>query len=167
MRYATIATFVAAVFFAAPALRAQTLPPPLPPAENLTAARELVQTMKATDQLKALLPIIMTNMKAAIVQNRPEMEKSYDTMVPLFTEAANARLNEFADQLATVYARHFTIDELHQITAFYKTPTGQKMIGELPAIAKENMALGQQFGRSVALDIQTRALESLRKHGDN
>lgn len=166
MRIATIAAFVAATFFAAPALQAQTLPPPAPPAENLAAAQELIQTMRATDQFKALLPTIMANMKAAIVQNRPEMEKNYDTMMPLFTQTANARLNEFTDQLAAVYARHFSIDELHQIIAFYKTPTGQKMIAELPAIAKENMALGQQFGRSVALDIQTRALESLRKHGD-
>jgi uncharacterized protein len=166
MRTATIAVFVAAILFAALPLKAQTLPPPAPPAENLAAAQELIQTMRATDQFKALLPTIMSNMKNTVVQNRPEMEKNYDNMVPLFTEAANARLNEFTDQLAAVYARHFTIDELHQIIAFYKTPTGQKMIAELPSIAKENMALGQQFGRSVALDIQTRALESLRKHGD-
>lgn len=166
MRTVTIAAFIAAMLFAAPALHAQTLPPAPPPAENLAAAKELIQTMRATDQFKALLPTIMANMKNAIVQNRPEMEKNYDNMVPLFTDAANARLNEFTDQLAAVYARHFTIDELHNIIAFYKTPTGQKMIAQLPDIAKENMALGQQFGRSVALDIQTRALESLRKHGD-
>jgi hypothetical protein len=165
MRYA-IVFFLAAIMLTGNLARAQTASEPSPPAENLAAARELVQAMKATDTLKALLPTIISNMKAAVVQNRPEIEKQYDALMPIFSDAANARLNELADQLAVVYARRFTLDELHQIKAFYQTPVGQKMITEQPAIARETMAIGQQLGRSIATDIQTRMLEQMRKNGN-
>jgi hypothetical protein len=165
VRY-SIVCFLAAIMLTGNLARAQTAPEPSPPAENLAAARELVQAMKATDTLKALLPAIISNMKAAVVQNRPEIEKQYDALMPIFADAANARLNELADQVAVVYARRFTLDELHQIKAFYQTPVGQKMITEQPAIARETMALGQQLGRSIATDIQTRMLEQMRKNGN-
>jgi uncharacterized protein len=136
--------------------------PPAPPAENLAAARELVQVMKATDTFRVMLPSLVNSMKAAIVQNRPEVEKGYDAMTPRFIEAANMRVNELADQIAGVYARHFTVDEIHQITQFYRSPTGQKMIAEQPAIARETLAYGQQLGRTIATDIA----EQMRKNGN-
>jgi hypothetical protein len=165
MRLAIIAFTAAAILAVAP-LRAQT-PATTPPApENLAAARELIQAMKAPDQMKALLPIIVQSMKAAIVQNRPEVDKKYDALMPLFVEAANARMNEFSNQIAEIYARAFSVDEIHQIAAFYRTPTGQKLIASQAALARDTLALGQQFGRALAVDIQTRAQEELNKNGN-
>ena len=165
MRYTPIAVLVAIVLVAVNPAGAQTPPTTTPPPERLAAARELVQVMKATDQFKALLPVIFQNLKAAIVQNRPEMEKQYEAMVPVFTAAANDHVNDVVDQLAQTYARHFNADEIHQMTAFYRTPIGQKLITEQPAIARETLAAGQQFGRALAIDLQTRAFEALRKQG--
>src|ERR1700757_2293078 len=79
MRHAIVAV-LAAAFFVAPAW-AQTPAPP--PAENLAAARELVGVMKATDQFKAVLPTIMQGIKPSIVQGRPEVERDYDTIMPV------------------------------------------------------------------------------------
>jgi hypothetical protein len=42
------------------------------PAEATAAARSLVETMKMTDQFKAMLPTILQALKPAIVQDRPE-----------------------------------------------------------------------------------------------
>jgi hypothetical protein len=112
------------------------------------------------------LPIIEQSMKAAIVQNRPEVEKRYDALMPLFVQAANARMNEFSNQIAEIYAQTFSADEIRQIAAFYQTPTGQKLIASQATLARETLALGQQFGRALAADIQTRAQEELNKSGN-
>ena len=45
-----------------------------PPPDALAAAKELVVTMRAADQLKNLFPIIMQQLKPAIVQGRPQVE---------------------------------------------------------------------------------------------
>jgi hypothetical protein len=165
MRHA-IAVFAAVVIFAVSPLRAQT-PAAIPPApENLAAARQLIQVMKATDRFKALLPVITQAMKPAVVQNRPDVEKRFDALMPLFAEAANARVNEIADKVAAVYARIFSVEELRQLTDFYRSPAGQKLIVSQQAIATETLALGQEFGRELAADIRTRAQQELNKNGN-
>ncbi|MFY9694795.1 MAG: DUF2059 domain-containing protein [Xanthobacteraceae bacterium] len=145
------AVFAAMLLASAPApAQSQTQPS----AESLAAARELVQAGHATDNLKKILPTILQNLKAAIVQNRPEVERQYDSMMPLFTQKAQDRLNELTDAIAVIYANNFTVDELHDIAAFYRTPTGQKPIARQAVIAQQSMAMGQQLGRLIAQDVQ-------------
>ncbi len=75
------------------------------------------------------------------------------------------RLNAFADLLAGIYARNFTVDEIHDLTAFYRSPTGQKLIARQPIIARESLAAGQQFGRELVADLQQQIEGELKKHG--
>jgi uncharacterized protein len=166
IRYARVAVFVALAFFAASPLRAQAPSEAPPPAENLAAARELVSTMKATDQFKILLPSIFQALKQAIVQGRPDVAKDYDAIVPIVTAGAMKRLDAFADVLAVVYARNFSVDEIHDLIAFYKTPTGQKLIARQPIIAHESMVAGQQFGQELVADLRQQIDDELKKRGD-
>jgi hypothetical protein len=146
-------SFSATSFFAMSPVRAQTAPA-APAAENLAAARELMDVIKPTEQFKAILPTIFQNLKPAIVQNRPDVEKQYDAMTPMFAQIAQKHLTELADIIAGIYAQNFTVDELRSITAFYRTPAGQKLIAQQPLIAQQSMAAGAQFGRSIVSDIQ-------------
>jgi len=132
-----------------------------PAPDAMAAARELVVTMRSADQFKALLPIIIKNLKPAIVQNRPEVERDYDAIWPLLLEGANVRVNEIVDEIAAVYARNFTADELRDIAAFYQRPTGQKFLEKQAVVAQQSMQIGQNFGKSIASDI----VEELRKRG--
>lgn len=164
MRHTSIAVFVAALLLAVCPLQAQT--PTAAPPENLAAARELVQVMKATDQFKLLLPSIFQALKPAIVQDRPQAEKDFDAIIPIVTAAAEKRLDEFADMMANVYAHNFSVDEIHDLTAFYRSPTGQKLIAREPVIARESMAAGQQFGQELVQDIKQQITDEMKKRGD-
>jgi hypothetical protein len=46
-----------------------------PPPDALAAARELIVTMRAADYFKTILPAIVQQLKPAIVQNRPQVER--------------------------------------------------------------------------------------------
>jgi len=129
------------------------------------AAKELVETMRATDQLKVLMPMLMQQLKPAIAQGRPEVERDYDAMVPQMLAAADARMGEFTGAIAVIYASHFTADELRQLTAFYRGPVGQKFLQIMPRIMQDSMTIGQKFGESIALDTRNRMIEELRKRG--
>ena len=172
MRRAIFAVFVAAAVLASGALASNPLyaqspsAAPAPP-ENLAAARELVQTMKATDQFKALLPTIFEGLKPAFVQGRPEMAKDYDAIMPIIIDGASQRLSAFADVLAGIYAQNFSVDELHDLTAFYRSPTGQKLIARQPIIARASMVAGQQFGQMLVADLKEKIAEELKKREQN
>ena len=165
MRQAIIAVFAAA-FFAISPLQAQTQPTLPPPADSLAAARELIQVMKATDQFKALLPIILQGLKPAFVQGRPEMEKDFDAILPAINEVAMRRVNELAEALAVIYASNFTVGEIHDLAAFYRSPTGQKFLTQQPLIARESIIAGQKWAQTLSLELKEAIAAELRKRGN-
>jgi hypothetical protein len=136
-----------------------------PPPDALAAARELVAASHAGDQLKILLPLIIQQLKPAIVQGRAEIARDFDALIPQLIESATAQSDAFADGIAIVYARNFSVDELRQLTSFYRGPIGQKLLDKMPTIAKEGAALGQKFGQAIAGDLRNRMIEELRKRG--
>jgi hypothetical protein len=146
---------VATLFLIAPAHAQSTSP------DAEAAARELVDTMKLPDQFKALLPTIIQHLKPAIVQNRPDVGRDFDAMMPVVQEKMAARLGELSNAMAAVYASNFTAAELSDLTAFYKSPTGQKLLQKTPVIAAQTMAAGQKFGQAAAADAQKQMMDDL------
>jgi uncharacterized protein len=160
MRLVAIACVLAAMLLAGAPSRAES-----PNAEALTAARELIATMKATDNFKAILPTITQGLKPVIVQGRPAVEKDFDTIMPSMLDAMTSRLPELAELMAQIYARTFTASELRDIQAFYGTPTGQKLLQNMPALAQLSMAAGQRFGQDIGAELRARITNELRKRG--
>jgi hypothetical protein len=167
MRTATSAVFAAAFFLATASLRAQTLPPQ--PPEKIAAAQELLQAMRAPDEFT---PMVMRTIDAvrAIYQARLGDEsiekmqtllKEYDAMVPSFIEAANPHIKEARDDLLGLYSYQFTLDELHQLTAFYKSPVGQKMLSKQNNLSQEETLIANRLADTVAADIKKRVDELL------
>jgi hypothetical protein len=152
---------VACLLLSSPAaLWAQT-----PAPDALAAARSLVTTMKLADQYKALLPAILLSLKPALVQDRPEIERDYDAMMPAIADAFTPYYTSMVDGIATVYANNFTVAELRDIEAFYQQPTGQKMLEKAPLISQQALAVGQEIGRKAAEDLRQRLTEALRQKG--
>jgi hypothetical protein len=144
----------------APALRAD---PPAPDA--MEAARSLVTTMKLADQYKALLPAILLSLKPALTQDRPEIERDYDTMMPMMADVFAPYYASMVDGIAAIYATNFTAAELRDIDAFYRQPTGQKMLEKMPVISQQALAVGQEIGRKASEDLRARLSEALRQRG--
>ena len=134
-------------------VQAQTPAGPPPPPENVAAARELVQVVKATDQFKAFVPSLIQKLKA-VVQGDPdtEKEKDFDAAMPIVMKRAMSRFDQLAERLAEIYARNFSVDDIHDLVAFYRSPIGQKFIERQSTITSESMALGREFGREIATD---------------
>jgi hypothetical protein len=136
-----------------------------PPPDTMAAARSLVATMKLSEQYKALLPAILLGMRPALTQERPEIERDYDAMLPSITEAFAPYYATMVDGIAALYAANFTLAELQQIEAFYRTPAGQKLLEKAPAIALQSSQVGDEASRKAAADLRARLVEALRQKG--
>src|SRR6476660_3021891 len=136
-----------------------------PSPNAMSAARSLVTTMKLGDQYKALLPVILLNLKPTLVQDRPEIERDYDAMMPMIVDAFTPYYAAMVDDIATVYANNFTAGELREIEAFYRQPVGQKFLAKAQAITQQSMQVGQEASRKAAEDLRTRLTEALRQKG--
>jgi uncharacterized protein len=163
MKTVFLATVAALAFFALdPAAQAQSAAPqgqapqaqPAPSPEALAAAHDLMIIVKPEERFKMMLPVIMQNLKPAVVQGRPEVEKQFDATMPLLLDNAQKRVDDLANTIATIYASNFTPQELRDLIAFYLTPTGKKLLERQNVIAQQSMAAGQELGRAVVRDVQ-------------
>jgi len=136
-----------------------------PSPEAMTAARSLVTTMKLADQYKALLPGVLLGLRPALTQDRPEIERDFDAMMPLMVEAFAPYYTAMVDGVATIYANNFTVAELGEIEAFYRQPVGQKLLAKSQVIVQQSAQVGQEAGRKAAEDIRARLTEALRQKG--
>ena len=136
-----------------------------PPPEAMAAARELIDAAQAANNLKTLLPLVVQQLKPAIVQGRADMGRDYDAIMPQLLQGVLARADAFVDGLAIVYARNLTIEEMKQLADFYRSTVGQTFLKKMPVIFQESMALGQRFGEEAAGELHDRMIEELRKRG--
>jgi hypothetical protein len=148
------------LLFSICASRAQT-----PSPDAMTAARSLVTTMKLPDQYKPLLPALMLTLKPALVQDRPEIERDYDTMMPVIEDAYKQYDNAMLNDLATLYANNYTVSEMHELETFYRQPVGQKLLVKSQAITQQASQVAQDASRKAAEDLRTRLTEALRQKG--
>lgn len=138
-------------------------PAQTPSPEAMTAARSLVARLGLSDQYKALLPVILLGLKPALTQERPEMERAFDAVMPKMTEAYAPFYNAMIDAAATVYANNFSVDELREIEAFYSRPAGKKLLEKAQTIAQQNTQVSQETGRKASEALRARLTELLRQ----
>ncbi len=83
---------------------------------------------------------------------------------PILADAAGKR-EEMVSQAANIYARKFSIAEMQQITRFYKSPIGRKLVVQLPQIMQESMRIGQSVSQKIGADIIRRFKDEVKKQG--
>ncbi len=136
-----------------------------PSAEQLAAARELAQVARLDESMRSILPMLLQQIKPAIVLGRKDIERDFDIISPAFVGVMNDRMKEFIDLIAVIYANNFTAAELRDIVAFYRTPTGQKFVANQAPLAQQAMNAGQQFAQKLIVDMEARIKQELRKKG--
>ncbi len=145
----------------APAVYAQTAD-----AASTAAAKELFDSMNyravMVGAMQQMAKGMSTSMRAgaeASIKNNAKLSDAdkqkalakMEAELPAAIDAIQSVLNDptLVDDILTetvpVYARHFSADELKQITAFYRTPVGAKMLNLMPQLMGEGMQIGQQI----------------------
>ena len=124
------------IFFAGALATAQS---PLPRNKD-QAIRELIQITGASNLGRQMME-----------QMRPALQKAIPDLPASFWDdfMAEVKTDEMTDLIVPIYARHFTLEELEELIAFNRTPLGQKVIAEMPAVMKESMSAGQEWGRQL------------------
>lgn len=129
------------------------------------AVKQMFEAMRYRDiitdlykQLEASIPANIRRTTTAAVNADPrldaaakkarlaEMERRLSAGSPaihaLFQDPAMT--DEIVAAMVQVYARHYTLDEVRQLSAFYKTPVGRKSVVIMPQLMAESMAVSNQ-----------------------
>ena len=92
-----------------------------------------------------------------IQRENPRVPKYVLDAVPeevntVFAEALPA----LKELVIPLYDRHFSLEELRGLNAFYSSPLGRKTIAVMPALLNDSMSLGARWGRELGPRIAER-----------
>ena len=106
---------------------------------------KLFDTMHIRDQMRLV-------MDSVAKQQREMIREGLKKRAPQMTEQDLARLDQFTsdvlkdfpvdgmlDDMIPVYQKHLNKADVDAMNAFYQSPTGQKMLREMPAMTAESM----------------------------
>jgi len=80
-----------------------------------------------------------------------QLPKFMETFTAKFS--ASAPPSAVTDAMVTVYARHFSMEDIQGITKFYESPLGQRMVKEMPDVSKESQTAGVQMDQKVVMQV--------------
>lgn len=148
----------------AAAASAQQKTPAADPA-GVVAAKDLLVAMGSMRQFEVAINTMSKGMAQAFKQQAPAKSKEIDEVMDLMATKFNARKEEVLSMVAPLYAEKFTVEELTEIGAFYKTPIGQKMIATQPEILQRSMQVGLVWGQNIGKEVEAEARQELKKRG--
>ena len=142
-------------------------------ASHRAAAEELLVSTNMERMQEQVLGTMRHSMEAQFraVKFPDEVKPHFEKVLPQFLDemveltAQALEWNAMKDSYIDIYVAAFTEDEIRDLTAFYQTPLGQKMLTKMPALMQRSMQLSQERMATMQpqlMDIVKRMTEAVR-----
>ena len=142
---------------------AQSANPPSPQA--IALAKELIILKGGHQMFDAVVPGVIEQAKDVFLPTNPNLNKELvEVTGKLKLEYAN-KPDELLNEVAKVYAMHFTEQELKEIVAFYKTPLGKKMLAEDPVAIQEGLTRAKDWANDFSNVVLGKMRAEMKKKG--
>src|ERR1700761_467899 len=148
-------------FSASPAAAQQ---PPAQPelkpvsASALQAARDLLAVKNVSQVYANAIPNIIQRTKDQFLANNLSYQKDLNEVAQMVAQSMAGRDKEIGEQMAKIYANDFPEQEMKDLTAFYKSPLGQKVLTQEPNSIQASMTFmgqwAQTFSEAVSAEIR-------------
>ena len=146
--------------FAAAAAQAQT-----PTAGAVAAARELIQAKGGGAMFEPVIPGVVESTKNTLLPTNPNLTRELNEVSAQLRKEYEAKKAELVYEVAIVYAKHFTEQELKDLVTFYRSPLGQKMLKEEPVALDESLKRAQDWSIDFSETVMGRFRTEMKKRG--
>jgi uncharacterized protein len=159
----SILVFAACLAFASPSFAQQS-------GADAPASKEDIQryldTMHSRDMMKNMLDSMTKTMHQMVhqqVEKEPGLGADFETRMNKATDdmVKNFPIDELLEAMEPVYEKHLTKGDVDALVTFYSTPTGQKILKEMPAISSEAMQASSGIVQKLVAKITQRVQDAV------
>lgn len=127
-----------------------------PDPASVELAHDLLVAMKADS-------VIVQTMMQKFPEQRAANPDLPDEFWIRMMESASTNISSLIDRMAPVYAENFSQDDLRQLVAFYRSPTGERYASRSTQLTSAMMKQAELWGMEIAADvIKDMAAEGVR-----
>ena len=162
-------------------------PPAIPPDRQPTKQQlaKLFEVMKVREQTASMMQMLTGMIQQQVRQQEkeitanqpesanltPEKQAALDRVMTRFLDRAMNlfTVDEMLDDMATLYQKHFTRQDVDAYIAFYSTPAGQHLLATTPVIMQEYMPVMmqrvQERSKDLTAELSKEIADVLRSSG--
>jgi hypothetical protein len=118
------------------------------PSSHDRAVAELIQVLGVEHQMRTMAE----TMTDAMLKGNPALAQLREPILQWFQKYFT--WDVMGPEVMKVYKDSFTEAEVRDMLAFYKTPTGQKVLLKLPEITQQGVAMGSKIGQAHSGELQ-------------
>jgi hypothetical protein len=136
-----------------------------PTAGAVAAARELIAVKGGTLMFEPVIPGVVESTKNNLLPTNPNLGRDLNEVSLQLRKEYESKKAELVYEVAIVYAKHFTEQELKELVTFYKSPLGQKMLKEEPVALDESLKRAQDWSIDFSEVVMGRFRTEMKKRG--
>jgi uncharacterized protein len=110
--------------------------------EDIDRYLQAIHSQEMTKQMvQAMIPGMHQMMHDMYVKHQSELPPDYESKMSAMLDdmMKSMPMDEMMKAMVPVYQKHFTKGDIDSLVAFYTSPTGEKILHEMPAIMGEAM----------------------------
>jgi len=136
-----------------------------PSAAALAAAKDLIALKGGNNMFDPIVPGVIESAKNTLLPTNPQVSSQLSEVAANLRKEFDGKRAELVNEVARIYARHFTEQELKDLAAFYRTPLGKKVITEEPVALDQSLRRAQEWANTFSEQIFARFRAEMKKKG--
>ncbi len=129
-------------------------------------AREVFRVFQGDGMMEQIFEAMFAQINAMTKQAHPELPNEVgDIIQDEILAALKESIPLVMDEMAAIYVRIFTEEELDAMLAFYRSPAGQSMLKKMPEAMAETLPLSQRWAMALSQNLPSRVESRLRNEG--
>ena len=134
--------------------------------DKVAKTRELIEVMNMVERADRLATVLLTQMQNLATSVNPGKEDiAADLMREKFMPVMRRHLPDYIEMVVGLYAEHFTLTELEETIAFYRSPTGRKWIETQPVVLERSQRLALNWAQGVLAEVMDEVEADFQKRG--
>jgi hypothetical protein len=144
---------------------AQSANPPQPSPQAIALAKELIFLKGGQQMFGPVVPGVIESTKDVFLPTNPNLSKPLGEVSAQLKSEYASKSDELMNEVAKVYATHFTEQELKEIVAFYKTALGKKLLNEDPIAIEAGFTRAKEWANDFSNQVMTKMRAEMKKKG--
>jgi hypothetical protein len=136
-----------------------------PSASAIAAAKELLEIKGAGSMFSPLVSGVIEVTKQNLLTTNPMLSKDLNEVAARLKLEFTPRQIEVINEIAVLFARKFTEQELKEIIAFFKSSAGKKFLIEEPVTMQEGMVRAEAWTTQLSEQVLTRFRAEMKRRG--
>jgi hypothetical protein len=134
-------------------------------APSIDEVRELLQANGTADVGALVGPLSAQQITFGLRRVYPNLPSRADAVIKDVVVSylrEHAAQDHFADRLIPLYAKYLSKDDVRELTGFYRSPIGRKLVAITPELSAESSKMGADWVASILPGLQAELTSRLK-----